>query len=493
MATNGYLPSLMFTILKTFPKYLFRSSHGGSLILWKENSNIVKYRKTLPKLKICRPDFKNIEKSLNIKTNAELLRAIVVLYICSFRLISVHSIFLMKATKFLLRERLFKYLMKSTIYGQFAGGETEDELEKVSLNLNKRGINILLMLACEDDLARISGRGKYHNKLLINLSGSLNCVKIARKLCGHVIPMIHFKMTAFAPQSLLVELGLRTQKVEDFRFYVFELLKLLNEDNVKLEQTIFNSLTPSEQLFLSNAVGCLRKFGESAINEGVRLLVDAEYTMLNRGIQLFTIALMFKHNKAKPMVWNTHQCYLKTAFDTLLEELDTVQGNNRCWGAKIVRGAYMESETKSAISNKVPNPINESFEKTSEMYDRVVYHILNKISKKENKYSLIAATQNEQSILKVVDLMEKLDINPTSKYVSFGQLYGVSDNVTYALGMSGYNVYKSVPYGLLMDVLPYLSRRAAENSSVLNNTSVERGLMAKELKRRFLNPQNHQQ
>ena len=153
------------------------------------------------------------------------------------------------------------------------------------------------------------------------------------------------------------------------------------------------------------------------------------------------------------------------------------------FGAKIVRGAYMEQERLRAVTLGYPDPIHESYEDTDRSYNDILSMVLEEVH--INDANIMVATHNENSVRNAVDMMDKFNINPTDCKVFFGQLLGMCDVVTYALGSAGYAAYKYVPYGPVDDVMPYLTRRAMENRSLMKGVEKEKEMLWDELKRRF--------
>ena len=182
-------------------------------------------------------------------------------------------------------------------------------------------------------------------------------------------------------------------------------------------------------------------------------------------------------------MWNTYQCYLKQALNTISSEMEVVASFDKCFGAKIVRGAYMDKERRLARELGYEDPVNESYEATAGMYNRVVDFMLEAISRSlaRDRVNIVVATHNEAGALHAASKMLSLGIPPDSGHVVFGQvssntlalifyckrsrimcvlgqIYGMAEQISIPLAAAGFTVYKSVPYGPLTEVLPYLSR-----------------------------------
>jgi proline dehydrogenase len=172
--------------------------------------------------------------------------------------------------------------------------------------------------------------------------------------------------------------------------------------------------------------------------------------------------------------------YRNDRLNFLISSVDKAKKNKYFLGAKLVRGAYMEKERERAQKLNYHSPINDTKEATDSMYDNAINVCLDNI----NTVSLCAGTHNEHSSLALVELMEKKSISKSDKRIYFSQLFGMSDHISFNLAKEGYNVAKYLPYGPVKDVLPYLIRRAQENTSVEGQTGRELGLIIKEKERR---------
>lgn len=180
----------------------------------------------------------------------------------------------------------------------------------------------------------------------------------------------------------------------------------------------------------------------------------------------------------------------QAAYDNVMLDLELARRQNFYFGAKLVRGAYMDQERARAKQVGYEDPINPTYESTTQMYHKTLSAVMKQIidsgvSKK--KISFMVASHNEDTVRYTVQKMEEMGIKPEHKVICFGQLYAMSDHVSFPLGQSGYSVYKYTPYGPVEEVIPYLSRRAAENHGILTKVQKERSLLSSELKRRLIN------
>lgn len=259
-------------------------------------------------------------------------------------------------------------------------------------------------------------------------------------------------------------------------------------------QNLMPPLTTQEEEMFKGMMRRLHTVFRMASKLDVRVMVDAEQTYFQPAISRITLELMRKYNREKAIVFNTYQCYLRQAHKYLTADLDSAARQNFYFGAKLVRGAYMEQERQRAASVGYEDPINPTFEATSEMYHKCMEEGMIRIKElkkigQHTKIALMAATHNEDTVRFVLKKMEEHGIERTDKVICFGQLYGMCDQVSFPLGQSGYSVYKYVPYGPVAEVLPYLSRRAMENKGFAGKTKKETKLLRKEFFRRLFRGQ----
>jgi proline dehydrogenase len=226
-----------------------------------------------------------------------------------------------------------------------------------------------------------------------------------------------------------------------------------------------------------------------AAKYGTRLLMDAEQTRFQPAIDSLVLDLQRTYNAEtaadSPVVYHTYQCYLTNVEQRIAMDVERSERFGYLFGAKLVRGAYMESERALAKAFGYPSPILDTIEATHACYDGAVRFLLETAVQANRRVELMLATHNESSVDKAIHLMNDLGIDRRSSTVSFGQLYGMKDNLTYNLGRHGFRAYKYVPYGEIKMVMPYLVRRANENSSVSGSAKAELTIIMKELTRRF--------
>ncbi|XP_016022441.2 proline dehydrogenase 1, mitochondrial isoform X1 [Rousettus aegyptiacus] len=243
----------------------------------------------------------------------------------------------------------------------------------------------------------------------------------------------------------------------------------------------FTEKEEQQMMRLLQRMGVLAK---KATEVGVRLMVDAEQTYFQPAISRLTLEMQRKFNVQKPLIFNTYQCYLRDAYDNVTVDMELARREGWCFGAKLVRGAYMAQERARAKEFGYEDPINPTYEATNVMYHRCLNYVLEEL-KHNAKAEVMVASHNEDTVQFTLRRMEELGLHPADRQVYFGQLLGMCDQISFPLGQAGFPAYKYVPFGPVMEVLPYLSRRALENSSVMKGAQRERQLLWKELRRRL--------
>jgi proline dehydrogenase len=217
-----------------------------------------------------------------------------------------------------------------------------------------------------------------------------------------------------------------------------------------------------------------------AHKKNVALLIDAEESWMQDAADDLVTEMMRKYNKEKAIVFNTLQMYRWDRLDYLKELHEKAKTEGFYIGMKLVRGAYMEKENKRAEEKGYASPICSSKQATDENYDAAVHYMIEHL----DKMSIFAGTHNELSSYKLMEFMEERGIAKNDQRIWFGQLYGMSDNISYNLAANGYNDAKYLPFGPVRDVMPYLIRRAEENTSVAGQTSRELTMIKAERNRR---------
>nr|XP_057912233.1 proline dehydrogenase 1, mitochondrial [Doryrhamphus excisus] len=268
---------------------------------------------------------------------------------------------------------------------------------------------------------------------------------------------------------------------------ISNLLMVPNLETGKLEP-LLSTFTAEEERQMKRMLQRVDILANYALENGVRLMVDAEQTYFQPAISRLTLEMQRKFNREKPIIFNTYQCYLKEAYDNVTVDVELSRREGWYFGAKLVRGAYMYQERARAEEIGYEDPINPDYEATNRMYHKCLTYLLEDIEH-SRKANIMVATHNEDTVKFTLEMMNKMGLSPTENKVYFGQLLGMCDQISFPLGQAGFPVYKYVPYGPVNEVIPYLSRRAQENRGFMKGSQRERSLLWKELKRRLLGGQ----
>jgi proline dehydrogenase len=380
--------------------------------------------------------FDNTENAFKAKSNSELRRSYWL-----FKLISNPLLVKSGATFGPLALNLgFKGLIKGTIFKQFVGGENIHDCNKTIQELGDYNIGTILDYSVE---------GKESEKDFDNcLHETLDTIKKAKGEKN--IPFCVFKVTGLARFDLL-------QKV-----------------------SASDKLTEAEQTEWLRVKNRVKEICGLAHQNDQCIFIDAEESWIQQAIDDLADENMATFNKTKAIVYNTYQMYRSDRLEFLKKSIQKGKSEAYHIGAKLVRGAYMEKERKRAAEMNYPSPIQPNKEKSDEDYNAALKLCIENI----DVMGLCAGTHNEKSSLFLVELMKEKNISSSDKRIYFSQLLGMSDHISYNLSLTGYNVAKYVPYGPLKDVMPYLIRRAQENTSVKGQTGRELNLIIKEKKRR---------
>ncbi|XP_076334228.1 hydroxyproline dehydrogenase-like isoform X2 [Tachypleus tridentatus] len=377
---------------------------------------------------------------------------------------------------------LLKVFVKPTLYNQFVAGETPGEFRNCVNRLKSANLRPFLGVTIESDVGEETRESTFDK----NTQKILQCFDLSESL-GVEGPFLQLKITGVTSADLIARLSdiYNQSSTATRQILVKNIAACISGQEMSMQP--FDQLEPEERESLMLAVQRLKEIGQCASKKMVRVLVDAEYTYINPGLSLFTLAMMVAFNQQFPLIWNTYQCYLKKTFETASTELGIVENLGGCFGAKVVRGAYFTQERLRAVNLGYPSPICDTYEHTNQNYNRVVKYFLEHINLVGPRCNIIVATHNEESVQLAIERMREMNIDPLNGGVHFGQLYGMCDQISFPLASAGYAVYKCVPYGPLLEVLPFLARRAMENKGVLTGSRKEKTLLWQELKRRMKN------
>ncbi len=386
----------------------------------------------------------NTQHAFAYKSNADLRKARFLFSVIQSPLVvSIAT----NVTPFLMKSGLpINGLIRSTIFKQFVGGETLEDSARVTKQLGSYGVQVILDYGVEAK------------------EGEENFDAVTEKIIEAVefaateknVPFVSVKLTGLASMNLL---------------------ETLNEAP-RLRSGIHDS--ESQTAEWERVRERMYAICDVANEKGIGILIDAEETWIQDPIDRLAIELMGVYNKEKVVVYNTYQLYRHDRLHFLkLSHKLAVEGNFLL-GAKLVRGAYMEKERERALAMNYPSPIHDDKNATDADFDAATLYC---IQNKEN-ISLILASHNEHSNLSIVTKMQELGMSNNDTKVHFSQLFGMSDHISFNMALENYNVSKYLPFGPIQDVIPYLMRRAQENSSVNGQTNRELLLIRKELARR---------
>lgn len=343
--------------------------------------------------------------------------------------------------KFALKIKLpIKGIVRNTVFQQFCGGESIDQCDATINKLSVYNIKTILDYAVEGD----SGESNYD----IAVEEILKTVKKAISTVN--IPFSVFKPTGIASKELLekIQLGHKLSEQEEQEFEAIR-----------------------------------RRFdmiGKACFDGGIRLYIDSEDSFYQDPIDDLVYELMEKYNKEKVVVFNTYQMYRTGMLENLIKAGENGKEKGYHVGAKLVRGAYMEKERERAAVKGYNDPIMPDKKSTDGQYDDALRYCVEHIGHME----LCSGTHNENSNYLLTEYIQKNKLEKNDQRIYFAQLFGMSDHISFNLANEGYNVVKYVPYGPIETVMPYLFRRAEENTSIAGQSSRELELIRQELKRR---------
>ncbi|MDB5283606.1 MAG: Proline dehydrogenase [Bacteroidota bacterium] len=382
--------------------------------------------------------FENTEVAFADKTDADLKKAKALFKLMSNNgLVSLGS----SLANFALSIHLpVSPLFRWTVYNQFCGGETFNECKRTINKLEEYGVGVLLNYGVElKETEKDFNTTVDKNIEALEFGGENKSVKA---LC--------IKLTGFG------------------RFGLFEKIQRREKLSIKDKR---------EYVQVKNR---FEKICKVAQKNEVPLYVDAEESWIQEPLDGMVELMMKKYNREQCIVFNTFQLYRHDRLDYLKAQIEKAKEGNYILGAKLVRGAYMEKERERAKQFGYPSPIHKSKKEVDADFDKAVNICLDNL---DNLY-LCIASQSEESNLLGMELIEKKKIDHGNPRIFFSQLYGMGNNVTFNLAKLGFNATKYLPYGPVKEVIPYLIRRAQENTSVAGQTSRELDLVKKEIKRR---------
>jgi len=382
--------------------------------------------------------FNDTQVAFALKTDTELDRAYFLFkMIANEPLVRIGT----AVTNFALKAHLpVEGLIRATVFDHFCGGTTEEDCLTVVDKMYTKGVSSVLDYSVEgkEEEAQFDAA----------LEMTLKTIAFAKERAA--IPFAVFKPTGLG------------------RFHLYE----------KLGEN--QPLTLDEQKEWNRVVARFDAVCQSAYEKDVALLIDGEESWMQDAADELVTEMMRKYNKEKAIVYNTLQLYRWDRLDYLKKLHELAKAEGFYIGMKLVRGAYMEKENARAAEQGYPSPICASKEATDVNFDTTAEYMMEHL----DQMSVFLGTHNELSSYKLIELMAAKGLAKNDARICFGQLYGMSDNISYNLASHGYNVAKYLPFGPVRDVMPYLIRRAEENTSVAGQTSRELTLLKTERNRR---------
>ena len=382
--------------------------------------------------------FDNTKVAFSLKSDSQLERAYFL-----FKMIQNQPMVRIGSavTNFALKANLpIEGLIRSTVFDHFCGGVTEDD--------------------CIPVIDHMYEKGNVHSVLDYSVEGKDEEISFDEAL-KKIIRIIDFcEERNSIPYAVFKPSG----------FGRFDLYQKVSEGK---------TLNNTEQKEWSRVVARFHTVCKLAVKKEVPLLIDAEESWMQQSADELIEELMEVYNKEKPIVFNTLQMYRHDRMDYLKALHEKAKTKSFHIGIKVVRGAYMEKERERAERKGYASPICRDKQATDDNYNEAIKYMM-----KYPKMALFAGTHNEESSYLVMELAKKYTIDVDDNRLWFGQLFGMSDHISYNLSSKGYNVAKYLPFGPVRDVMPYLIRRAEENTSVAGQTSRELNLLKTERKRR---------
>jgi len=383
----------------------------------------------------------NTKNGFILKSNFELNKAYFLFKIISNRTLTNIGKNLLNISLKLKLPILF--LVRSTVFKQFCSGETLDESFETVKKLNEKNVKSYLHYSVEG-VENESSYDSSHDEVK-------EAITFASK--KNILDFTVFKPTAIASSILLEKIS--------------KGIELSYEDKILYDKVLtrFNNIC------------------KLAAEKKIKILIDAEESWIQDAIDDIALKMMITYNKTSTIVYNTSQMYRHDRLDYLKQLHKIAKDKKFLIGIKLVRGAYIEKENSRAKKLNYKSPICSSKHETDINFDNGANYILSNLE----YFSLFCGTHNENSIYSIINLMTKNNLKIQNPNIWFGQLFGMSDNISFNLAEKGYNVIKYLPYGPIKEVIPYLIRRAEENTSVKGQTLRELELIKKELVRRRTN------
>ncbi len=401
-------------------------------------------------------NFENSENAFKYKSNAELKQALILFNSMRYPLLVKMGT---KLTPWAIKSGLpVRGLIRKTIFKQFVGGETLEETTRVTDMLDKYNVQVILDYGAEGGLNGEEGFEEARKQFLkvIDFAGTQDNV-----------PFMSIKVTGIARFELMEKMD--------------TLMHQANSTLMGNYEKVLGQLSEEERKEWEKVIDRMVEICEHARKADVGVLIDAEDSYIQDPIDAMVCKLMDTYNRdGKCLVYNTAQLYRHDRLAFMKSMLEAAKSRGFILGMKLVRGAYMEKERARAEEKGYQDPIQPDKESTDRDFDESARLCMDNL----DSVSMVLASHNEDSNQIAVEYLQQKGILLNHPHVHFSQLYGMSDNITFNLAKLGCNVSKYLPFGPIEEVVPYLMRRAEENSSIDGQTSRELVMIRKELKRR---------
>ena len=382
--------------------------------------------------------FSDTKEAFSLKSNFELNRAFFLFKIIgNTTFVKLSTVLTNFALKFHLP---VTPIIKATVFDHFCGGVSEEDCVPVINKMFDKNVHSVLYFSTEG----FDSEKEFDDCLRKKIS----IIEFAKN--KKEIPFAVFKPTCLGSTDLF-------KKVSKFE-----------------------NLNDSENDSWNRVIQRFDQVCSKAFKENIKILIDAEEVEVQKAIDDLAIKMMRKYNLKTPIVYNTVQMYRKDRLTYLNEMISNQFNDGVIFGLKLVRGAYMEKERNLAVSMNIESPICDTKNETDKNFNSGLDFVFNNFE----RISFVCASHNEDSILKVISMMESKNLKSNDSSIWFGQLYGMSDNISFNLASKNFNTFKILPFGSVRNLMPYLIRRAEENTSVQGQTGRELQLILKERKRR---------
>jgi len=430
-------------------------------------------------------DFGNYEDAYAGHSSLGMLRSLAVLNLCRSEMIVNNANKIMNTSRTFIGDTLTHSVVRHSFFNQFCPGTSGDEALKSMHLMSAHGIGCIFDWVPATTPSQTTGHD-FHVAVDDNMKTIIKGIECA----------------ALDTETRMAAVKLATITRVDMLEKVTRLIRHLHSENLfpehkslaeklnaylsqKRDETHELDLDEDDMTELNHLKWRVESLASIASRKGVRLLIDAEETEVQPAIDYVALSAMETFNTSKAWIWNTYQCYLKDAQSRLLRDMQHLLSKRCAFGVKLVRGAYLNHETERAVKLNLPSPIFSSQSETDVCYNDSMRVLLDGIRSGED-IGLCLATHNQESIEAALAHMRSLKLDRREAPVFFAQIYGMRDYLTYTLGHHDYKALKLLMFGDVQHVMPYLVRRAQENSSILGGSQRDSEAMKAVLKSRAM-------